>query len=388
MASPSVLGLRGIMTLSSHVFVRRLLRLAVLVGLGTATFGCESNERREASPQSSASVAAVSAAEPFAPARVEFKGGAMGTSITVVAYTTPQVDESGLQTAIEAAMKEVGRLENLMSSWKPDSEVSRINKKPGSFVPVSPETLEVIEKGLWAGKLSEGTFDITFQALSPLWKFGDAQQQNPVPPSRADVERLRPRVDYRKVEVDHEKRLVKIAPDQQLGLGGVAKGFIVDKAAKLLLDRGVKAFLFRAGGDLYGAGKKPGGEPWVAGIQDPRGNQDGYFATLELTNHAFSTAGDYARSYTYRGKRYHHIIDPRTGYPATASRSVTIWAESALLADVIDDSVFILGPEKGLALVESIPGAGAVIVDAANKVWVSKRLQGKVTVLHPPTPGD
>lgn len=379
------------MTLPSHGRRGRLLRLATLVGLAVTALGCNSTKRQD-EPASSAAPASSAGskrtAAPFEPARVEFKGGAMGTSITVVAYTTKEVNESALQTAIEAAMSEVGRLEGLMSSWKPESEVSRINQKPGSFVQVSPETLEVIEKGLWAGKISEGTFDLTFQTLSPLWKFGDAQEQSPVPPSRAEVDRLRTRVDYRKVEVDHEKRLVKIAPDQQMGLGGVAKGYIVDKAAKILLDRGVKAFLFRAGGDLYGAGQKPDGQPWVAGIQDPRGNQDGYFATLELTNHAFSTAGDYARSYTYKGKRYHHIIDPRTGYPATACRSVTIWAESALLADVIDDSVFILGPEKGLALVESIPGAGAVIVDASNKVWISKRLQGKVTVLHPPTPGD
>jgi thiamine biosynthesis lipoprotein len=126
----------------------------------------------------------------------------------------------------------------------------------------------------------------------------------------------------------------------------------------------------------------------VAGIQDPRSTHDDYFATLPLTDHAFSTAGDYARAYVHKGRRYHHIIDPRTGYPATACRSVTVWADTALLADVIDDSVFILGPKAGLELVESLPGAGAVIVDAANKVWISQRLKGKVTLLHQPTPGN
>src|SRR5690606_31045972 len=125
-------------------------------------------------------------------------------------------------------------------------------------------------------------------------------------------------------------------------------------------------------------------ERWVAGIQDPRGSHDDYFATLELQDHAFSTAGDYARYYVHEGKRYHHIIDPRTGYPAEACRSVTIWAETALLADVIDDSVFILGPERGLELVESLDGVGAVIVDAHNKVWVSQRLRDKVAMRHEP----
>ncbi|HEX8793177.1 MAG TPA: FAD:protein FMN transferase, partial [Polyangiaceae bacterium] len=136
--------------------------------------------------------------------------------------------------------------------------------------------------------------------------------------------------------------------------------------------------------DLFTHGEKPEGKPWQAGIRDPRGPEGDYFALMQVTDHAFSTAGDYERSYIVDGKRYHHIIDPHTGYPATASRSVTIWAPTALQADEIDDAVFILGPEKGLALVESIDGVGAVIVDAHNKVWVSKRLEGKVWPVHPP----
>jgi thiamine biosynthesis lipoprotein len=108
---------------------------------------------------------------------------------------------------------------------------------------------------------------------------------------------------------------------------------------------------------------------------------------MPVSDHAFSTAGDYERSYVIDGKRYHHIIDPHTGYPATASRSVTIWAPTALQADAIDDAVFILGPQKGLALVESIDGVGAVIVDSSNKVWTSKRLEGHVTITHPPRDG-
>ena len=108
---------------------------------------------------------------------------------------------------------------------------------------------------------------------------------------------------------------------------------------------------------------------------------------MPVVDHAFSTAGDYERSYIVGGRRYHHIIDPRTGYPATQSRSVTIWAKDALTADALDDAVFILGPEKGLALVESVDDAGAVIVDRENHVFVSKRLEGKVVLERPPTDG-
>jgi thiamine biosynthesis lipoprotein len=170
----------------------------------------------------------------------------------------------------------------------------------------------------------------------------------------------------------------------RIGLGGIAKGYAVDKAAGVLLGAGMASFYVQAGGDLYTHGAKPDGSPWQAGIRDPRGPEGDYFAMMPVSDHAFSTAGDYERSYIVDGKRYHHIIDPRTGYPATASRSVTIWAPTALEADEIDDAVFILGPQRGLALVESLDGVGAVIVDAHDRVWTSKRLEGTVRSVHPP----
>jgi len=175
---------------------------------------------------------------------------------------------------------------------------------------------------------------------------------------------------------------------RSIDLGGIAKGYVVDRAAAVLKKQGLSSFLVQAGGDLYGAGRKPNGAPWVSGIQDPRGPQGSYFAVVDLEDHAFSTAGDYARAYMIGGKRYHHIIDPKTGYPATASRSVTIWARDAFTADAVDDGVFILGPEKGLELVESLEGVGAVIVDKNNKLWLSKRVQAKVKILHQPTNAD
>jgi thiamine biosynthesis lipoprotein len=171
----------------------------------------------------------------------------------------------------------------------------------------------------------------------------------------------------------------------RIGLGGIAKGYAVDRAAHVLLNAGVVSFLAQAGGDLYGRGRKPDGSSWSAGVRDPRGAEDAFFATIALEDHAFSTAGDYARSFVIDGKRYHHIIDPKTGYPATLCRSVTIWAEDALTADAVDDAVFILGPKRGLELVESLPGVGAVIVAADNRVWISKRLVGAVRLHRQPT---
>jgi thiamine biosynthesis lipoprotein len=311
----------------------------------------------------------------------------MGTSVTFVAFTTPRVDEAAARAAMAKALAEIGRLESILSEWRDDSEIGRINRQPGEWVRVGPESLEVIQKGLWAGGTSQGVFDITFQAMSDVWKFGSASDAKPRVPSRSEIESRRKLVDYRRVEVDETAASVRIGKGQKLGLGGIAKGYIVDRAARVLHDAGLEAFLVQAGGDLYGAGKKPDGTPWVSGIQDPRGGVGQFFATIALEDHAFSTAGDYARAYVVNGRRYHHIIDPRTGYPATACRSVTVWAPDAFLADAVDDIVFILGPEVGLPLVESLEGVGAVVVDAKNRVTVSRRLEGRVKILHPPSDG-
>ncbi|MGE0326736.1 MAG: FAD:protein FMN transferase [Polyangiaceae bacterium] len=335
---------------------------------------------------SSTSVTA-SASRAFEPQRVDLQADAMGTKLHLVSYTTPKLAEPEVKQAMQAAMAEVDRLAKLLSDWTADSDVGHVNASAGEFVKVAPETLEVVKKGLWAGKVSEGTFDITWNSLGGLWKFGDAREADPKPPSAAEIRRLLPRVNYSRVETQDDPPQVKVPKDSKLGLGGIAKGYIVDKMATAMRKAGLTSFLVQAGGDLYGAGRKPDGSPWVSGIQDPRGKEGSFFAVIELTDHAFSTAGDYARAYVHGGKRYHHIIDPRAGYPATASRSVTVWAPSALLADAIDDAVFILGPEKGLKLVEETDGVGAVIVTKDNKVIVSKRIEGKVKITAQPTDG-
>jgi thiamine biosynthesis lipoprotein len=329
--------------------------------------------------------AGAAANAPFKPLKVEVQDEAMGTSLHFIAYTSPASDETATRAAIAKAVAEMRRLEAVLSEWKPESEIGQVNAHAGEWVTIGPEAAAVIERGLWAGKLSGGSFDITFQALSKVWKFGSAAEDKPKLPSRVEVEKLRKLVDYRRVELDEAGHRVRIGKGQQMGLGGIAKGYIVDQAAKVLREGGVQGFLAQAGGDLYGSGRKPDGSPWVSGVQDPRGAQGEFFAVLELSDHAFSTAGDYARSYVVDGKRYHHIIDPKTGYPATACRSVTIWAPDATTADGVDDAVFILGPEQGLKLVASLDGVGAVIVDAKNRVFISERVKNKVRVLKPPT---
>jgi thiamine biosynthesis lipoprotein len=311
----------------------------------------------------------------------------MGTHLGFAAFTTPTVDAAKVREVFAAAIAEIRRIEALMTTWRPDSEVSQINAAAGKApVVVGDETRQIIKDSIHTSELSEGTFDITFQTLHGLWKFDE--DLDPHPPADKDLKARLAFVGYRNIQVDDAKKTVMLAKKEtQIGLGGIAKGYAVDKAVAVLDKAGLTSFFVQAGGDLFARGKKPDGTDWQAGIRDPRGPENKYFAKLSLSDHAFSTAGDYERSYIVGGRRFHHIIDPRTGYPATACRSVTIWAPSALVADEIDDAVFILGPQKGLALVESLDGVGAVVVDAKNNVWVSKRLQGKLDVVGAPGEG-
>ncbi|MBX3201207.1 MAG: FAD:protein FMN transferase [Labilithrix sp.] len=325
-------------------------------------------------------------ARAFVAERVHGQGTAMGTHVAFAAYTTPSVDARKTRASFDAAIEEIKRIEGLMTTWR-DSEVSRINAAAGKApVKVGAETFEVIREAVRTSELSEGTFDITFHTLHGLWKFDE--DLDPHPPADKDVKARLAFVGYRNIQLDAAAQTVMLTKDKtQIGLGGIAKGYAVDMAAKVLERAGLTSFFVQAGGDLLARGRKPDGTEWQAGIRDPRGPEGKYFAKLPVTDHAFSTAGDYERAYVVGGKRYHHIIDPRTGQPATACRSVTVWAPTALLADEIDDAVFILGPEKGMKLVESLDGVGAVIVDAKNNVGISKLLRGKLELVGVPSDG-
>lgn len=322
----------------------------------------------------------------FAAKAVKIEGKAMGTHLLLTTYPTPELDEETLRTKLQKGFDEVLRLEALMTTWKDDSEVSQINKNAGKQpVKVGPETLAVIKKSIWMSEHSEGVFDITFEAMHGLWKF-DQDLEEKVP-DKAAIEAKRKLIDYKQIVVDDAASTVFLKKaGMKMSLGGIAKGYAVDAASRVLEKEGIKSYFVQAGGDLYVRGRKPGEATYRVGVRDPRApGQNDYFALLEVEDHAFSTAGDYERGFVKDGKRYHHIIDPRTGYPATASRSVTIWAKDAFTADAIDDAVFILGPEKGLKLVESIDDCGAVIVDQHNKVWVSNRLKDRLKILRDPT---
>jgi thiamine biosynthesis lipoprotein len=318
---------------------------------------------------------------------------AMGTFLQVRLYfDRPAAEhtaelEAAAGAQIDRSFAEIRRLEALMTTWRDDSDVSRINRAAGgAAVVVSPEVFEVVERSVEYSKLSGGAFDITFYGLKGLWHFDD--DLRPELPDPAELRRRLPLVNWRKLYVDRAHHSVRLGkPGMAINLGGIGKGYAVDAAVRLLKAAGYADGMVQAGGDLMLFGSKHG-QPFMAGVRDPRSaDPQDYFAVCPVLDHAFSTAGDYERSFIREGRRYHHILDPRTGYPATAARSVTIFAKDATTADGLDDAVLILGAERGLALIESIADAGAIIVDGDNRVHVSKRLTDRVRIVHPPSPG-
>ena len=305
----------------------------------------------------------------------------MGSTLTLTASTA---DDVAVGAAFEAVFAEFARLEKLMSTWSADSDVSRINRFAGVRpVRVSSEVREVLTIARQLSEQTGGKFDVTFGVLSGLWKF-DHDQDNVLPDMR-EVHRRRPLIDYRAVQIDHTAGTVFLArKGMSLHLGGIGKGYAIDRAAAILRRSGLRDFMVQSGGDIYVAGMKDG-RPWRLGIQDPRGAANRSFAEIDLSDGTFSTSGDYERYFMKNGRRYHHILDPETGEPARGARSATIVSNLAVHADGLSTAVFILGPGPGMALIERLPDVEGVIVSDKNEVLISSGLRNTVRIVAPPT---
>ena len=306
----------------------------------------------------------------------------MGTELDLTAWTS---DEPRAVAAFGAVFGEFDRLDALMSVWKDGSDVLRLNGAAGEHaVPVSVETLEVLRVARQVSVMTDGKFDVTFGALSGLWKFDHQETDDTIPDRQAVLARL-PLINYRDVEVDERARTAFLKrKGMRANLGGIGKGYGVDRAVDILRRSGLGDFMIQAGGDMYVAGKR-GDRPWRLGIRDPRGPADSSFAMLDLTDGTFSTSGDYERFFMKDGRRYHHILDVTAGEPARGCRSVTLVTSRAVMADALAKGVFILGPDAGMALIERTPGVQGVIVSATNDVLISSGLRGRLILLAPPT---
>ncbi len=320
-----------------------------------------------------------------APGKLTYQDHAMGTNVSVWFWTEREADAA---KAAEAMFGEMKRLDRELTTWLPDSDLSKINTAAGERpVQVSDETIVVIQRALDVSRRSNGVFDITVQAFHGLWKFDEDMDYTL--PDQAEVKQRLALIGWSDIVVNKAKRTVFLKrKGMAITLGGIAKGYAVDKCVALLKGKGFTDFMVQAGGDMYVAGSK-GKDPWTVGIRDPRGPKESMFALAPVKDHSFSTSGDYERGFVKDGVRYHHILDPRTGQPARASRSVTIRAKDAFTADAWSKVMFIDGVEAGRKIIKDnkLDDFEVVWVDEHNKVSTTPGIVKDLKQLKEPTAG-
>lgn len=296
----------------------------------------------------------------------------MGTSLRIVILTE---DEAGARAAIAVAVAEMRRIEDLMTDWDPASQLESINRNAGlEPVRVADELLALLEQSIELSELTRGKFDVTYAGAGRLWDFRAS------PPALPDPEALRAgaaRVGYERLVVDREAGTAFLRDEgMRIGLGAIAKGYAVDRAVRLIEERGFEDFAVNAGGDLAARGRKSDSELWWVALRHPRRPGEN-LAILPLSNTSAVTSGDYERFFELDGRRYCHIIDPDTGWPASGCQSVTVLAPRTYWADALATGAFVLGPEEGLKLLESLEGIEGAIVDSTGELYLTSGLAGR-----------
>jgi thiamine biosynthesis lipoprotein len=292
----------------------------------------------------------------------------MGTviEITLIGDHEEKTDKAALQ-----AFQEIKRMEHLMSSRVESGDVFRINQSSGKeWVRVSPETIQVIKKAQEVSELSRGGFDITVGPLTELWR---KAREKKIPPSAEEVKEKLDLVNFKNIEVNQEGKVFLKKKGMAIDLGGIAKGYAVDRAFDVLTSLGYKNLIVNAGGDLRVGGTK-NNQPWSIGIQNPRDPQK-LLTRISVSDMAVATSGDYEKFFIYERKRYHHIFDPKNGFPTEGCQSVTIATKDCITADGLATAVFVLGPEKGYSLCQKLNGVQCLIVDREGKIILSPNLK-------------
>ncbi len=290
----------------------------------------------------------------------------MGTRVRVGLYHD---DPATAQTAIDAALAEIDRIEQLMSTYIETSEISVANRDAAAGpVVVGAELFELIERSLQFSRLSGGAFDITYDSVGQHYDFRERRR-----PDDATIEAGVVLIDYRLVTLDEARRTVSFArPGVRMNLGGIAKGYAVERAVATIATHGIDTALVSAGGDTRLLGSRLG-QPWVVGIQNPRDSAQ-LAVRLPLENEAVSTSGDYERFFEEDGQRYHHIVSPESGRPVSGVRSATVIGPDGVTTDALSTAVFVLGPDEGLALIDSLPEYEAVVIDDRQRLRFSAGL--------------
>ncbi|WP_125154687.1 FAD:protein FMN transferase [Clostridium rectalis] len=279
------------------------------------------------------------------------------------------------ESASNKAMDIISDIDNKMSPSKANSEISNINKNAGkSFVKVSDDTFIVIKKALEYSKLSSGYFDITIGPLVNLWGIGTDKA---IVPSVNEINKKKSFINYNDIILDDKSKSVKLKKvNESIDLGGIAKGYTADKVKECLLKEGIKTAFINLGGNIVTVGNKSDNSLWSIGIQDPLKTRGEYFSVVKVSEKSIVSSGNYERFFIKDGKKYHHILDPKTGYPSENGLiATTIISDKSIDGDAISTSTYILGLEKGLKLVESLEGVEAIFVTSDKKVYITSGLK-------------
>ncbi len=274
---------------------------------------------------------------------------------------------------IATAINEIKRIERLISSWDTNSQTSKINLSAGiEPVKVDLELYQLIERALKISKLTDGAFDISYASMDKIWKFDGSLTEMP---SEEAIKQSVSKVGYENIVLDKVKQTIYLKEKgMKIGFGSIGKGYAADKAKALLIKNDVKAGIINASGDLNTWGTQPNGEDWLVAIVNPL-NKNKVFSWMPVNNSAVVTSGNYEKYLEFDGILYTHIIDPRTGYPATGILSVTIFTVTAELADALATSVFVMGVEIGLDFINQLKGVECVIVNKDNKILTSNNIE-------------
>ena len=298
----------------------------------------------------------------------------MGTlvSITAVGRTTLEAN-----AAISAGFQEIKRLEQLLSTWIPDSELSRVNAAAGrSAVMVSPETMTVVRTSLQIAEMTDGAFNIAIGPAVDAWNIS----AEPRLPTSEELAALKSLIDLDEVHTDGGERTIYLhKPGMRIDVGGIGKGYAADQAVLVMKKAGAVAGVVALSGDIKTFGRLPDAGSFTVGIRDPRMEGE-ILAEILLQDEAISTAGDYERFFEKDGVRYHHILDPLTLQPARECQSVSVVAKEGIWADGLDTGIFVLGPKRGMELVERLEDVEAIIVDSAGRLLISSGLRNRVVI--------
>ncbi len=300
----------------------------------------------------------------------------MDTKVDITLYGLSAREATAVSREVFAEME---RLEQILSRHEPDSDISRINQAAGQeWVTVEQETLQLLQEAVAAARMMDGAFDPTVGALLRLWGFGT---EEPRVPTTRELEQALEQVDYEQIQIDEANSRVFLARSgMSIDVGGIAKGFIVDRGQEVTAAAGVKAAFINAGGDISIRGPRPAGGKWRVAVQDPD-NPQAWIAIIELEAGSIATSGDYQRFFEEDGELYHHILDTASGLPARDVSSVTVTGPSTSMVDALSTGIFVLGAQRGLALLETLPEYEGLIVDQRGEIFISPGLQDDVELL-------